>query len=277
MKLTETGYGDWSNINICLRSHEGSPDHTKCMLKWKELDMRLRKNIAIDQQELSLIEAERKRWQDVLKRLFSINNFLKEVELLAQFDSVTEGHVAKIKDEASRTHYLGQQTQNEIIEIISSQTVQSIVAKIQEVKYYAIILDCTPDISHKEQMSLVVRIVELVPKPDIKEYFLGYINVVETTGLNLSNVVLEKLRELGIPFDDCRGQAYDNGANMKGKRQGVQARLLQLNPRAVFVPCAAHTMNLVISDAAKSSTDAVGYFGGCFVFSQQPYSGGTSY
>ncbi|KAK0141044.1 Zinc finger MYM-type protein 1 [Merluccius polli] len=93
-------------------------------------------------------------------------------------------------------------------------------------------------------MSLVVRIVELVPKPDIKVYFLGFMNVVEMIGLNLSNVVLEKLRELGISFEDCRGQAYDNGANMKGKRQGVQARLLQLNSRAVFVHGAAHTMNL---------------------------------
>ena len=46
----------------------------------------------------------------------------------------------------------------------------------------------------------------------------------------------------------------------QGKRQGVQARLLQLNSRAVFVPCAPHTMNLVISDA-QSSTDAIGYFG----------------
>uniref|UniRef100_A0A667XPW6 TTF-type domain-containing protein n=1 Tax=Myripristis murdjan TaxID=586833 RepID=A0A667XPW6_9TELE len=284
IKLTETGYGDWSNINICLRSHEGSPDHVKCMLKWKELDMRLKKNATIDQQALALMEAEKKRWQDVLKRLFSITlslatrnlpfrgssqslyqqdngNFLKEVELLAEFDSVIQRHVAKVTDEASRTHYLGQQTQNEIIQIISSQIVQAIVAKIKEAKYYAIILDCTPDISHKEQMSLVVRIVELVPKPDIKEYFLGYMDVVETTGLNLSNVVLDKLRELDISFKDCRGQAYDNGANMKGKRQGVQARLLKQNSRAVFVPCAAHTMNLVISDAARSSTDAIGYFG----------------
>lgn len=48
---------------------------------------------------------------------------------------------------------------------------------------------------------------------------------------------------------------------MKGKNQGVQARLLEKNPRAVFVPCGAHTLNLVIADAAKSSTDAVGYFG----------------
>lgn len=85
--------------------------------------------------------------------------------------------------------------------------------------------------------------------------------VEETTGLNLSNVILDKLEELQIPFDNCRGQAYDNGANMKGKNQGVQARLLNKNPRALFVPCGAHTMNFVIADSAKSSKDAVGYFG----------------
>ena len=27
------------------------------------------------------------------------------------------------------------------------------------------------------------------------------------------------------------GQGYDNGANMKGKHSGFQARILQINPR----------------------------------------------
>ncbi|KAJ3614350.1 hypothetical protein NHX12_017924 [Muraenolepis orangiensis] len=48
---------------------------------------------------------------------------------------------------------------------------------------------------------------------------------------------------------------------MKGKKQVVQARLLEKNPRAVFVPCGAHTLNLVLADATKSSRDAVGFFG----------------
>ncbi|XP_064079397.1 uncharacterized protein LOC135196474 [Macrobrachium nipponense] len=52
----------------------------------------------------------------------------------------------------------------------------------------------------------------------------------------------------------------ENGANMRGKNKGVQARLLQLNPRALFVPCGAHTVNLVVCDAAKSSSDATSYF-----------------
>lgn len=41
----------------------------------------------------------------------------------------------------------------------------------------------------------------------------------------------------------------------------MQARLLHLNPRAFYVPCGAHTLNLVIADAAKDSTDAFVYFG----------------
>jgi hypothetical protein len=34
-----------------------------------------------------------------------------------------------------------------------------------------------------------------------------------------------------------------------------------MNPRALFVPCGAHTLNLVVADAAKSSFNATGYFG----------------
>ncbi|XP_034078797.1 uncharacterized protein LOC117550471 [Gymnodraco acuticeps] len=48
---------------------------------------------------------------------------------------------------------------------------------------------------------------------------------------------------------------------MKGRNRGVQARLLQKNPRALYVPCVSHSLNLVVADAAKASTDAISYFG----------------
>lgn len=83
----------------------------------------------------------------------------------------------------------------------------------------------------------------------------------ETTGLGLSTLILNKRGELNIPFDDCRGQSYVNGANMKGRNRGVQARLLEKNPCVIHVPCGAHSLNLVVADAAKASTDAINYFG----------------
>ena len=74
-------------------------------------------------------------------------------------------------------------------------------------------------------------------------------------------MILQRLKDLKINFADCRGQSYDNGANMKGKHKGVQARLLEINPCALFVPCGAHTLNLVVADSAKESLDATAYFG----------------
>ena len=133
--------------------------------------------------------------------------------------------------------------------------------EIKTIKYFFIILDCTPDLRHKEQLSVIVRTVSQGDLPQVKEYFLGFLVAEETTGESLSSLILDRLEELNIPFENCRGHSYDNGANMKGKNKGVQARLLQLNPKAFFVVCGAHTLNLVIVDAAKSTPEAISYFG----------------
>lgn len=72
----------------------------------------------------------------------------------------------------THTHYLGKDIQNELLNLMSSQIIKEIVAKIHTAKYFSIILDCTQDISHQEQMSVIIRIVELQPEPEIKEHFL---------------------------------------------------------------------------------------------------------
>ncbi|KAL5515144.1 hypothetical protein EMCRGX_G000269 [Ephydatia muelleri] len=38
---------------------------------------------------------------------------------------------------------------------------------------------------------------------------------------------------------------------------GVQARILELNKRALFEPCSCHSLNLVLGDMAKSSVTAI--------------------
>ena len=46
---------------------------------------------------------------------------------------------------------------------------------------------------------------------------------------NLQQCVLNTLEHLAIKIDDCRGQSYDNAANMFGKYAGLQARIKGLN------------------------------------------------
>lgn len=157
------------------------------------------------------------------------------------------------------TSYLGKQIPNELIELLGNKCLSIIVD--EQAKLFSAILDCTPDVSQTEQLSVVIRIVSLEPEPHITEHFLFFLEAEESTGQHLASMILKRLQELNIPFEDCRGQSYDNGANMRGKNKGVQARLLEINPLALFVPCGAHTLNLVVADAAKASLEATLYFG----------------
>ena len=66
-------------------------------------------------------------------------------------------------------------------------------------------------------------------KSTVKEAFLGYLMVDDSTGRGLLDTFMKRAEELGLDLADCRGQYYDNGANMKGKEAGVQARLFEID------------------------------------------------
>lgn len=74
-------------------------------------------------------------------------------------------------------------------------------------------------------------------------------------------MIEDVLKKLAIDIGDCRGQGYDNGANMSGKVKGVQAQLIKTNNLATFSPCASHTLKLAGVHAAGSSDEVSNFFG----------------
>lgn len=288
-QLVNTGFSDWRHCSDYLNKHENTLKHVNSIRSWCELKIRLEKKITIDAEQQNVYNREKKRWRAIIERLIAVvqflasqnlafrgtstklyhkdnGNFLKAVEMLAKFDPVISEHlnnISKCKDNKTRIpHYLGQHFQNEIINILADSIRNEITRIVKNAKYYAIILDSTPDISHTEQITFVIRCVNTTDgKVDILEFFLGFFPITNTTGEGLCNFLLEKLLpSLQLEVKDIRGQGYDNGSNMKGKNIGLQKRILDINPRALYVPCAAHTLNLVVNDAASSSGEISGFF-----------------
>lgn len=281
----KSGYSDWRHMHELLCEHEKCPGHMKAFQNWVEFSTRLRLGVTIDCENQRIIKQEVERWREVFKRIvFMIEflasqnlafrgktetlysrdngNFLKLMEFIGNFDAVTAEHLRRITSKETYVHYLGKNIQNEIIELLGSKVKQHILKLVNEWTYYAIILDCTSDVSHTEQLSLVFRFVSCKPgeEPHIHEHFLGFVSVDSTTGEGLTDTLLSQLNEMNVPLKNMRGQGYDNESNMKGKNVGVQKRILDLNPRAFFVPCSAHSLNLVVNDAALSCTEAVDFF-----------------
>nr|XP_008169192.1 zinc finger MYM-type protein 1-like [Chrysemys picta bellii] len=280
------GTSAWKALSKRLQQHETGKGHQDCMVKWFDLRSGIVNHTSIDQLKLQAFLKERDFWRNVVKRMVDViiflskrnlafrgsneklgdpsnGNFLGLFELLAKYDTVLSELLQRIKKAETHVQYLSLQIQNELIQLVASNIQEANIAQLKKAKYYSVILDCTPDVSHEEQMSVVLRFVECNGEDsvNIREAFVGFLNVHDTTGEGLLEAFLEKANNLGIDIADVRGQAYDNSANMRGKNKGVQARMLEINDCALYVPCGAHTWNLVISDAAKSSKYAIDFFG----------------
>lgn len=284
-QLTNEDFSDWGHIGIRLKEHETSMDHVKNMTTWYELRLRFQTNQTIDKTTQRLIDKEKDHWKKVLQRIISIvkflakhnlafrgsngklyqksnGNFLGLIEMLAEFDPIVQEHVKRITNNETQYHYLGHTIQNELIHLLGSAIKTEIIKQIKQAKYFSVILDCTPDVSHQEQMTLILRYVNASANPIcIEESFLGFLNVNDTTGQGIFNVLINELKNLDLDVIDVRGQGYDNGSNMKGKHQGVQKKLLDLNSRAFYTSCGCHSLNLTLCDMANSCSKARDFFG----------------
>ena len=54
------------------------------------------------------------------------------------------------------------------------------------------------------------------------------------------------LESLDLNVEDVRGEGSDNDSNMKGKHQGVQKHFLEINPRALYMPCIVIVLILLL-------------------------------
>lgn len=258
-KFVIGGYNKWNHFSYSIKTHENSATHKKCYIQWMETEMRINKGMTIDKEEQKLIEKESARWRNVLERLMNIaiflaknnmafrgrsdtlytpNNgkFLGLVEFLAKFDPVMQHHVELAMKGDISDHYCGKRIQNELIDLLSAKVGSIIISQVLLAIYYAIIADCTPDVSRKEQLSLTIRFVDISTDiVQIKEHFLGFYAVNDSTGAALTDFLIQALTKHGLQISNCRGQGYDNGANMKGKNNGVQKRILDMNPLAFYM------------------------------------------
>lgn len=180
------------------------------------------------------------------------------MEHLAKFDDFLADHIARYGNQGrGNPSYLSHTVMEEVL---ASKVKATILSSILDAKYFSLIVDSTPNVSHIDQLTLVIRYIKNV-KP--VERFLGYTPIKSHRSESLAARILSTMESLGLDINMCRGQSYDNASNMSGKYTGVQARIGEINQCAPYVPCAAHSLNLVGNSAAECCLAAVSFFFHC--------------
>ena len=146
--------------------------------------------------------------------------------------------------------WLSPEIQNEVFQLFADEILRQKIAHIKQMKYYAVILDESTDISVLEQLSFSVRVVG--DDLQAEEIWCGFYEVNDVTAANIFKVLKDVLQRFSLNIKHCRGQGYDGASNMAGKFGGVQALMLAEEQRALYVHCFAHSLNLVVQHALKS-------------------------
>ncbi|CAG2222785.1 unnamed protein product [Mytilus edulis] len=172
-------------------------------------------------------------------------NFQYFVEWVAKFDEILRHHL-----QSQGPHYLSPKVQNELIYCCETEIREKIVNDCKQAEFYSICADETTDVSVKEQLSLCIRYVDRI-KSEVREEFMGFVEPDKTDAENIAGNILTYLDKWGLEIEKLRGQGYDGASVMSGHVNGVQTRIRRTSPRAYYVHCRSHNLNLVVTQSCK--------------------------
>jgi len=199
-------------------------------------------------------------------------NFMELVKLISKYDPVLRLHIenctkkylnnlnksdGKKKGRGNMVTFLSKNMYNKIIDIMKKSIQDKICEEVKLANFFSLEVDSTQDVSVADQLCICLRYVN---NNTSCERILSIISLENSTGVFQSEVIIQKLQDIGIDLNNLVSCLFDGAANMMGKHNGLKAHLQKHIPNAVFTHCQAHVLNLVIVDTTKYCLDVQNLF-----------------
>ncbi|KAH0752155.1 hypothetical protein KY285_005303 [Solanum tuberosum] len=147
--------------------------------------------------------------------------------------------------------------QKDIVEACAKETTKAIIEDLDG-DYFGILVDESKDVSHKEQMALILRYVN--KSGMVIERFLGIVHVNDTSSQSLKKAIYSLLLDHSLCTSKIRGQGYDGASNMQGEINGLKSLILQDTSSAYSIHCFAHQLQLALVGLSKKNSDVDNFF-----------------
>ena len=170
-------------------------------------------------------------------------NFLSILTEVVHYYPVLQEHLEETfrKD----VTYLSPTSQNEMIDIIGKNIIQAtLLDGVKKAGMPSISADAvTP--SNDEILSIYMTYLDKFQ--NIREVFIGFLNLERITGEHIGEAILKFYPEvLGLDVKECKREML-RAANMQSKKKGVASVILREAPNSIVTHCCSHNLNLSLA------------------------------
>ncbi|CAF4089460.1 unnamed protein product [Adineta steineri] len=278
------GFNSWKNAlsrNQGFPKHELSKSHKQAVVNFEEYIVRKQSSSSVlqvlDKSRKEVIEQNRTKLMKIVsllhicgRQMIAIRGHSESeassnrgnfIELLKWSSATDPIALSILNDSAKNSTYLSPSTQNNLVTLIASDIRQQIAQKISGC-VFTLMVDESRDISGNQQLSVVVRVIDVEVTANnhqncqslFKEYFVGFVRLVEFDAQSLTNEIVKFLSSINIDINSCVAMCFDGASVLSGVHSGVQSLLRKQHiPRAIYVHCYAHKLNLTYVYFHKSS------------------------
>lgn len=267
------GVRDWKNVLLKLQRHVDCVSHRQCMEQWQcFLKSKNTGSVAVQLSEAhrETVKSNREyagaivdmllllgkqgialRGHDESNTSANRGNFL---EFCKWYSKHNEAFSSRLQMPFNLTSH---DAQNELLEIAATSVKKKIIHSVEENGFYTVLVDEARSFK-QEQMTVCLRYAEGL---EIKERFIGFVDCSEgADAVALFGQIKQCLEQCGLYSLPIVAQSYDGAAVMSGHVNGVQTKLRQDHPSAIYIHCMAHKLNLILVDACKANRTAMGFF-----------------
>ena len=255
--FTKTKYNNWKKALEKFKNHSLSITHREVVMKWQQLQqppISSRLNAQTDKLLASQQNA-------LLRKLKAIRLLLCQGLALRGHDDtcgnlhqllvMVSRDCADVKSWIYDKRYISHEIVNEQICIMANILLRLLLTNISAntPSWYSVIGDEATDVAKREQFNLSIRWVD--SNYHISEDPVGLYCLPNTAADTLCKIIKDILIRCSLPLSLCRGQAYDEAANMQDIQNGVATRIQRENPAALPVHCLAHSLNSCLQDTGR--------------------------
>lgn len=280
--FVKTGYRDWKHCTgktVGLVKHSNSMKHKEALASWSDFKVNQQKHTsvasALDSRRKEQVSHNRYYLKTIIELLLfcasqeigfrghrelealnrSRGNFLELLHLISRHDPAIQ---ARLNEGPRNAIYTSHDIQNELLHILANAVRKIICQGVADAGYFSILADESRDSGKDEQMSFVVRFVG--SDGSIHEHFLTYIHAKGLNAESLASYIQDLLQLYDFDTTTLVSQGYDGASVMSGVCTGVQKRVREFAPYAIYIHCYAHVLNLVLVDSVKSVQSALEFF-----------------